>query len=74
MARPKSDLTTQTFRLSPDDLARLHEIAEHEGCRVTFGASVGQPDRSEAVRIAIREKHARITRKRPVKNLQENPI
>lgn len=66
--RPKSDTTPVTFRLSPGDLARLDRIAEHHGYKVDHGANVGGPNRTEALRKAVREMDRRIAEEKNEKS------
>ncbi len=63
MPRPKSDLKMVAFRLSPDDLAALDRIAVCLHLEIAAGSSVGQPDRSAAVREAIRDLDRKLIRR-----------
>lgn len=54
MSRPKSDTRMVAFRLTPEDLARLDAYARALGLVIEGGKYQGQPDRSAAIRDAIR--------------------
>jgi hypothetical protein len=52
------------FRLDAATLARLDECAEMRGLQVKGRGYAGQPNRSEALREAVKADHARLVRAR----------